>query len=240
MAGTGFAEWLSGSAFTDSVGRPLMLFHGTDSDLDFNVFCRAEESSIGYHFGDRSAAHARINGSLLASPGECRGAVIPVYCNARRPLRLVDHHTWVLRDICSELFDLDVINDDQWDFIEESCSENALFAALEVAGYDSVVYRNETEYAGVPRDSLMIWRAELVKSPYAGRFDRSDPRLSPNAPTTERDLELWRTVREELNFLSDKLSSMATSSPAIASTPGPTEEDDPGPTLHCDPSQGLR
>lgn len=204
----GFSEWLEGSAFVDHHGKPVVLYHGTDTGSDFNIFARTEESSIGFHFGDLAAAHKRIDNMTHPDERGAWGAVIPVYCNARNPLRLTDHDTWDIANVCDELFDLGIVNADQYNHIADSYNEYALFAAIEMAGYDCVIYSNETEHAGTPTDSLIVWRAETVKGAYAGSFDRNDPGLVPGIEHDEEDFECWDTVKDELDRYKDALRAL--------------------------------
>ncbi|MCS4090004.1 hypothetical protein [Rhizobium sp. BK176] len=215
----GLSDWIEGSAFADRHGKPVVLYHGTDTGSDFNIFARTEEGSIGFHFGDLAAAHKRIDNMTHGDDAGAWGAVIPVYCNARRPLRLMDHHTWDIANVCGELFDLGIVNADQHDLIVNGYNEYALFAAIEMAGYDCVVYTNETEHAGTPYDSVIVWRAETVKGAYAGSFDRDDPGLVPSIDHDPDDFECWETVKEEIDDYKEKLGALLMR-PAATATRG--------------------
>jgi len=215
----GFRDWFGEGAFVNSDGRPTVFYHGTDTGADFNIFARTDEASIGFHFGDIATAECRID-LMTSSEGEgAWGAVIPVVCNARNPLRLTDHHTWVVRNVCGELYDLGIVNDEQHDLICESCSEYSLFAAIEMAGYDSVIYSNETENTGTPSDSLIVWRADMVKGAYAGSYDRNSPGLLPGIPHNAEDMECWESVAVELAEWRSELDELATPAPTVAVIP---------------------
>lgn len=202
----GFREWFDGGVFLNPDGTPMTFYHGTDTGADFNIFARTDESSIGFHFGDLGAAHKRIDSMQF---DEFSGAVIPVFCNAANPLRLTDHHTWSQRNVCGELYDLGILNDDQYDMVVGSYDEYAIFAAIELAGYDSVVYTNETEHAGTPADSVIVWRAEMVKGVYASRFEVGEPGLVPDVPHDPDDYECWETVPDAISGYRDKLLALA-------------------------------
>jgi hypothetical protein len=205
----GLTEWSEGSAFADRHGTPLVLYHGTDTGAYFNIFARTEESSSGFHFGDLAAAHKRIENMTRSEDSGAWGAIVPVFCNARNPLRLMDHHTWDIANVCSELYDLGIVNDDQFNLIVNSYNEYSLFAAIEMAGYDCIVYSNETEHAGTPSDSVIVWRAEALKGAYAAIFDRNDPGLVPGIEHDPDDLECWDTVKDEIDFYKEKLMALA-------------------------------
>ena len=202
----GFSEWFDGGAFADTAGRPVVFYHGTDTGADFNIFARTDESSIGFHFGDIATAECRIE--LMGWNEGDWGAVIPVVCNARNPLRLTDHHTWAIRNVSGELHDLGIVNDDQYELICESCSEYSLFAAIEMAGYDAVVYSNETENRGTATDSLIVWRADMVKGAYAASFETGSPGLVPGIPHHPEDFECWESVGDELLLWKSRLEAL--------------------------------
>lgn len=215
----GFAEWIAESAFRTPAGAATVFYHATDTDADFNIFARTDESSIGFHFGDLATAHRRLEQVDPEGDG-LWGAIIPVVCNARKPLRLTDHHTWATRNVLGELYDMGIVNDAQFDFVEDSCDQYALFAAIELAGYDSVVYANETEGGEERTDSLIVWRAEALKGAYASRFDRADPGLVPGGPHVDEDFACWASVPGELEGFRAALVSLATAVPRGA-TPAP-------------------
>jgi hypothetical protein len=193
----GFNDWFEGSAFKDENGRPKTLYHATDCDENFNIFAVSEEGSLGYHFGSLDSATERLrvfdrtwNGKTI-KPLPMAGSIIPVVCNAQNPLRLRDHHLWGTSSVAHELLDMGVISEEQYDYITEEFEDQSTFAAIEMAGFDCIIYRNETEHSGTPSDSLIIWRAEQVKSIYSSTFDRSSPYLSEGHPAKEADFQQW-------------------------------------------------
>lgn len=187
----GLEEWIAGSAFVGDDGKPVVWHHGTDAE-PFNIFAFAEEGSIGFHFGTRETAIARLEDI----DADVDARVIEVYCRAKRPLRLQDHFTWSLRSVVGELEDLGILVGDEGDEIIESCDDDLLFAYIERAGYDCIVYDNETERNG---DSLLVWRQELIKAVGSARFDKNDPRIDPSAETDEEDWTLHRNWTEGLD-----------------------------------------
>lgn len=194
----GLSGWLDGAAFVDERGAPVVWYHGTDWLEPFNVFSRWDEASIGFHFGTREVANYRVADMFrMGPPGEAEATVIPVICRARNPLRLPDLYCWGQQEIASALFEAGVLrSEEEWDHVVDSCSEEAIFAALEEAGYDAVVYGNECEHKEEVTDSILVWRAELLRSPFARSFDPDDPRLLPDHPTPadEGDLAMWRDL----------------------------------------------
>ena len=176
---------MDGSAFVVD-NEPRVWLHGTDF-ADFNIFCRNEEFSMGSHFGGVEAANARLRDIFGDDLVEADASIIPVICRAKNPLRLNDHYTWAFRNVVSELTDLGVVSDDEADLMVD-LGDHGLFAAMELAGYDCVVYLNRCEHKEEATDSLMVWRANLIKSPFASSFDLDDPRLMPQRDTDPADL----------------------------------------------------
>lgn len=199
-------EWAAGGAFLRPDGLPSAWFHGTDINAPFNVFARWEDFSLGFHFGSAEVANARL--ADIGMDEAAAPVIIPVWCRARRPLRLPDLFTWEQADVVDALYVAGAVDDEAAEFVEESASAEAVYAAIEEAGYDCVVYGNRCEFKERETDSLCVWRAELLKSPFAATFDARDPRLLPQSETAEADLGWWRATstaieeaRSELRLL---------------------------------------
>lgn len=205
------AEWAEGGAFTEGPS-PRLWLHGTDVDTPFNVFCRWEDFSVGYHFGGPEAANARLE--AISDAGAATGSIVPVYCRATRPLRLPDLYTWEQDAVVAALAEAGVLADgDEEDFVYGEASAESLFAALEESGYDCVVYANRCEHKERETDSLCVWRPELLKSPFASAFERDDPRLLPQNPTDERDLRASAAIGREIAAARERLRAFRTARP---------------------------
>ena len=190
-------KWAMNSAFLED-GLPRMWFHGTDEDRPFNIFTRWDDDySLGFHFGSKEAANDRLAQMYRMGP-IIEGVIIPVFCRARSPLRLPDLYTWGQSTLVDALFDKGVITDGIANYIEESCSVVPIFAAIEEAGYDCVVYSNLCEHHEEPTDSIFVWRSELLKSPFASSFRTHDPRLLPQNPTSSEDMRNWEMLGMEI------------------------------------------
>lgn len=199
-------RWLDGSAFAEA-GEPQLWFHGTDCH-EFNVFTRWEEFSIGFHFGGAAVANSRI-ADIGQYADEDVGIIIPVICRAANPLRLKDHHTWNMRNVLSELEHLGIVDDDAADMVLDH-GDAGVFAAVELAGYDSAIYLNVCEHKETPTDSLIVWRAELLKSPYAASFELEDPRILPQANTDEADIRAHGWLANEIASAKEQLLTLRT------------------------------
>lgn len=201
----GYTQWISEAFFKDENSEPCVWHHGTDAE-PFNVFTRWEDASIGFHFGSRNTASERLRMISNATEQIDGGTIIPVLCRAARPLRLCDHHTWSQDNIARSLFSAGVLKtEEEVDFVIDSCRDTMIFAALEAAGYDAIIYTNETE--GEDQDSILIWRAELLKSPDAVSFDLDDPRLYPQKTAPDPDLKRWEVLSDEIATDADDLYS---------------------------------
>lgn len=201
----GYADWIAGAAFNDRRGVPQIWHHGTDAD-EFNVFTRWDDASIGFHFGTLEAAKHRTD--IIYRMSETNGGtIIPVLCRAQRPLRLRDQFMWEQDDVARALLNAGVLkSQDEVDFVIDDASEAMIFAAIEAAGYDCVVYKNECETDGKSSDSLMVWRAELLKHPEASRFDLDDPRLLPQKMAAEKDIKRWKWLAREIKAADEALT----------------------------------
>lgn len=193
------SNWMEGGAFKNDDGTPLVWFHGTDSELNFNVFTKTDDYSIGFHFGNADAANDRINEMFRMVPrDENAGVIIPVICRAKSPLRLPDLYEWSLDQIADAMLNCDLIDDVEHEWLVQRLRPEDVFAVLEEKGYDSVVYLNECEHKEGKVDSIFVWRAELLKSPYAATFDLNDPCLLPQNETSEVDMENWEILASEI------------------------------------------
>jgi hypothetical protein len=211
MEDAAFRAWNAGNAHLDDDGLPIVWLHGHEPDVSFNIFTDWGEASIGFHGGGIIAATKRIeqiNGGLSADES-MSGTLIPVLVRAEKPLRMNDHHTWSLRAMADELVDLGVIDEDEYDLVVDSCDCSHIFAAIERAGYDAVIYRNLTECTGVKgcEDSLFVWRAEQIKSPFSISFDRSDPRLQSQCLASSKDLTHWNDLGSAIDAIKAELNA---------------------------------
>lgn len=83
-----------------------------------------------------------------------------------------------------------------------------LFAAIEEAGYDCVVYRNLCEAEAHAQDSILVWRADLLKSPFSNDFQIGDPRLLSQNETSADDLIEWESALSHIHECRWKLREL--------------------------------
>lgn len=147
-------------------------YHGTTAE-PFVVFEYTDD--IGFHFGAvPDVADARLQSDRVVGPGESpypEGArIMPVRLLIKNPLRLPDLHTWEPKRVLLALRDAGVLSTEQVEEaldLDELVDQGFVREALEAKGYDSIIYRNETEYLGGEEnkaDSYIVFRPEQVKS----------------------------------------------------------------------------
>lgn len=193
--GAALKEWIEGSHFVSADGVPVILYHGTDVEEPFNIFAYCDETSLGFHFGSVDAAHDRLR-QISSEPGDQNRNIIPVYCRATSPLVLNDLYTWGQLDVTSALVDQGIITEEEAEFVLGSASAEMLYAVIEAAGYDCVVYTNICEDGSSHSESLMIWRASLVKGVHSTAFDTNDPRILSQTAASEQERS-WYDIREQ-------------------------------------------
>lgn len=180
-----FKQWFGDSKVVDASGKPLVVFHGTDAG-EFSEFAYTED--IGFHFGSRSVANARIGASPMAIRDTLREggpfehqegrAVMPVYLKIENPLRLPDLNDWSPRNVVRELESRSIISQDRAataDIVDRETVRDWLAAK----GYDGIVYRNSVEANGKGGDSYIVFHPEQIKSATGNRgtFDPSNPSI---------------------------------------------------------------
>lgn len=203
----GFQKWIEGSHFVNDDGVPSVFFHGTDVENPFNIFAYCDEASLGFHFGTAAAASDRLVQTACSGDEVC-GLIIPVHCRAQRPLVLDDLFTWSQWETVGALVDAGVITEDETDYVVESMSGEMIYAAVEEAGYDCVLYTNTCEAKDDGEHSLMIWRASLVKGIHSATFDPSDPRIMSQLAVSD-DEAIWYEERErEIDACRSQLRSL--------------------------------
>jgi hypothetical protein len=189
--------WAEGSYFAnDGTGSPVRWFHGTDIDDQFNVFARCDEASLGFHFGTADAANDRLKQIECLADG---GSIIPVYCRATNPLVLEDLYTWSQWDVASALCDAGILTEDEAEFVADSASAEMIYAAIEEAGHDCVLYGNVCEARDAGEASLMVWRASLIKGVNSEIFDRDDPRILSQIPVTDEEMSWHAYLEREID-----------------------------------------
>lgn len=175
-----FRTWFGDSVVTDKSGRPLKVYHATNTDFT--------EFRAGSHFGSAQAANDRFEKLhdfsvrvVGRDPGRFR--VQPVYLKIENPLRLPDlaglpdpniapedkegelqqyMRSWESEtDLAEVLYERDILTEDEfWEHQYDRLDK--LIPLLQSKGYDGIVYKNEIEDPG--HDSWIIFDPKQVRS----------------------------------------------------------------------------
>lgn len=159
-----FRNWFGASKAMDGQGQPLMLFHGSFSDISH---FSPQGRDIGIHFG--SANHA--SAAQFIGRRKTEGRIMPVYLAVDNPLRIDD----VFRPgasgaygVARELHRLGLFSDSQMQHLKElthakgedhvlTSSRNKVWNAQQLIidrliekGIDGLVYENAHEFVWRP------------------------------------------------------------------------------------------
>lgn len=161
----------------------ILAYHGTDAEFEEFGYTL----DIGYHFGPIETAERRL---LMVGDGEWpEGAnVRPVLLDIRRPLRLPDLHDWNPRAVANALVDAGVVDPDEAE-ATDIIDQEAVAAWLERAGYDGIVYANQTELGGeswialYPQQIRPWWQGSMARQ---GKTPGATPAPLPSLDTGGR------------------------------------------------------
>ncbi|MFK4705665.1 hypothetical protein ABIC83_002504 [Roseateles asaccharophilus] len=172
----------------------FIAYHATTAPTDFAKFEYTDD--IGFHFGSIATANRRLEQILDAGdPDDLNGARVLV-CRLRlaKPLRLPDCHTWTPNNVTRALHRAGVIDDQRRDdMLAEGYLDQEVFrAVVEAAGYDSVVYANETEGGG---DSYIALRPEQIDFAIAKQLLHA-PRAAGGPQTHPRIIEILSALNK--------------------------------------------
>lgn len=192
-----FKKWFGESKVVDESGAPLVVYHGTDSLVDFTQFATGPE---GIHFGTSRQANSRLGMSdevvrRAQKEGlanyQANRRVIPVFLNIRNPKRVKDPSStgdWV------------------------AIVENA-----KAEGHDGIVYRNTVEDKG-RGDSYVVFDPTQIKSVFnRGTFDPQDPNIlnQPVLDTPDPQLSVLHSLSSDNLIFADQMGGLAVPSLAV-------------------------
>lgn len=159
-----FKRWFGKSKVVDENGAPLVVYHG--SKHSFDVF-ESKSADVGFHFGTEAQAGNRPNIT------EVRG----FYLKADNLLRLADINLWKGDNFVGALEDAGVVGPEAaTEAYAGRITVDRAWALehLRAAGFDGIVYRNQSEGPG---DSYMVFSPTQIKSvDNRGTFDPKDSR----------------------------------------------------------------
>jgi hypothetical protein len=170
-----FKKWFDDSKVVDKDGKPLVVYHGTHSDID--TFQRGEGIlGAGIYLGSKD--HANIYASQHNRDG---GQVLPVYVSIQNPLEVYD-------DAIMENDPIALIDKQHPDIFKgkdiSSLSAEQVTQHLEDAGYDGVIH-HEGKKGGENTSvyEYVAFNPSQVKSATGnnGKFDASNPSITDAA-----------------------------------------------------------
>jgi hypothetical protein len=196
-------KWFGDSKVVDENGGPLVVYHGTSAENDFDVFRNGE---FGHHFGKAFQAQAILDDKLKAAheldqkygrpPQEMvpNARIMPVYVRIEKPLRLDDMGDFSPESVAEAAAEAGAISRGAAeglirrmtsrgrDALEtRDAATEAVKKELEAWGYDGIVYKNTEEIgpAGEIADSYIAFRPEQIKSATGNRgtYDPDDPSI---------------------------------------------------------------
>ncbi len=144
-----FKNWFGDSKVVDENGKPLVVYHGTNTPINFNAFSVEAEDELGAHFSiDANVANQ------FAHRNEVGGRVFPVYLSIQNPLRLIDEGVWSDINVIFQagkkgvnftLKEIEKVMQDQ-NRLFPADNEEWIKKRIESAGFDGIVYLNRREF----------------------------------------------------------------------------------------------
>lgn len=159
-----FKKWFEGSKVVDENGKPLVVYHGTDSKEAFNMFARFAEKDYGFHgqgyYFSVDPEVAENYSRRWKEPGYSIGGIYPVYLSIKNP---ADTKTLL------ELFPGTYKNGQ---FVSKEASRKAT-EKLKSLGYDGVY----VEQGNLSASEIVAFYANQIKSATGnqGTFSEEDP-----------------------------------------------------------------
>lgn len=182
----GFNEWFKGSKVVDEKGRPLTVYHGTNSNEDFNTF-KLMGKDIGIHFGTIEHAECRLNSSDTYE----NARIIPVFLNIQNPLEVEDvfgtpyvFFRKMCNDDCYEGYGIlsdkeeeyiwlkygdDFEKTDYWHTLNDTEFYKDMMNFISSKGYDGFKYLNDVEKndSGNYEYSWVVFNPEQIRGIYS-------------------------------------------------------------------------
>jgi hypothetical protein len=118
-----FLKWFGNSKIVNKDKSPRIMYHTTQTSIEFNTFKQVVDSEFGYHFGTLIQAHCRAeptynkDGTFYFNDTR----IYPVFLRIEKPLLVSDIQTFNTQEVTYELKRLfyEMENNDSENFIEE-------------------------------------------------------------------------------------------------------------------------
>lgn len=158
-----FRAWFGDSKVVDEAGRPMVLYHGTQSPGfdSFSLAARVESNprseAQGYYFTSDPTVASKYSDGSYGGRTDGAPAVVPVYVSLKNP-KVIEANTGAHTYVTPKEI-----------------------KALEAQGYDGIIYRDKDARMN---DEYIAFRPEQIKSAIgnSGRFDPNSASLTDPAP----------------------------------------------------------
>ena len=164
-----FKAWFKKSKVVEPDGTPAVVYHGTNSLGDFQVF--RQNNDIGHHFGTAKAANDRLDfrddqevdneylGGTKMQQKFGGQRIYPVYLSIQKPFEMPDMGHWEPNDVVEQLEEQGFITgEDDKRYRKEIMAVlttgyrargmEAARKLLQKLGFDGIRYQNESEDQG--------------------------------------------------------------------------------------------
>jgi hypothetical protein len=146
-----FKRWFGGSKVVDEQGKPLVVYHGTQSpDFDSFMETKVKEQERGFFFSPDPKVASLYSGYHETFPSDRIGGVVPAYLKMENPL---------IHDFKGGKYG-------RGDVIQQAMRD----------GHDGVIFRNHYDAGGV-QDQYAVFSPDQIKSATGNRgtFDGENP-----------------------------------------------------------------
>jgi len=210
-----FQQWFGQSKVVDRSGKPLKVYHGTQSD--FNSF-KSETGLMYFSKTPKYASQFATNREIKRTVDDSQPSVMPVYLSIQKPLDLLEFKTEIISryEFGGKLDDLGIeINSDNlkdypmglnmgedvrvWQWLRFNAKY--LLPIIKASGYDGIFMYEHAETGGktIQDVAYVIFEPTQAKSATGnnGEYDRSNPDITkedvneygiPNRPIYQFDM----------------------------------------------------
>lgn len=209
-----FKEWFGDSKVVDENGGPLVVYHGTSSDIEFfdkkKIGSNHPTYSFGFHFSnlaEEASIYSKENGNI-----------VPVYLRIENPLIIEtnliasnyadNNKSELVRDILNSRKDKKVTDENT--LLRALAGEDVevLQKVIKATPYDGVIIKGKTD------TNYITFSPTQIKSIHnRGTFDPNDPRILYQDGETK--LSALHNLTSENLLYADKLGGLAAPSIGI-------------------------
>jgi len=144
-----FKEWFGNSKLVDENGDPMVMYHGTDQDIE--RFKLSKEGNLGkgiYLTPDPTRASAYADVSAEGVKRKQGANVLPLHAALKNPLEIEHYKNTGSQEGTSALMKLGLSKEKARDIIEKGFEKNGnltgeLFSRAKAAGHDGIIVRKD-------------------------------------------------------------------------------------------------